>query len=238
MAEAGTPEKKDMLMAQGAHEIRNPAAVILGYVRMLLSDRMGPLTETQRRVVGEIEKSTARLAELAHEMSFLARLLEGGARFARASVDLGALIAQEIPAVPVALDREIPIRLIDEAPGFKVSADAKRLRDAFNWLMFSHRRELDSGREVWVAIDRVAAASPPAVRVSIGAAEHLEALRGLAESELEPLVEFRGGLGYKLSIARKVIEAHDGRIFSKTEPGGSPEAAPLILGAVVILPES
>ena len=46
MADAApAKEKKDLLLSHGAHEIRNPVAVILGYVRILTSERTGQLTE-------------------------------------------------------------------------------------------------------------------------------------------------------------------------------------------------
>ena len=239
MADAATtPESKDLLMAQGAHEIRNPAAVILGYVPMLLGERLGSLNDSQRKIVGEIGKSAAKLAELAREMSFLARLLEEGHRFQRVPVELGALIAAEIPAVAPALEREVAIRLIDQSPAVTLNGDPGKLREAFNSLMYNHRRELVTSDELCVAIDRIAGAHLPSVRVTIGGTDRLDELRRLPESELEPLVEFRSGLGYRLSIARKVIEAHGGRIFSKTEPGASPHASPTILGAVAFLPGS
>ena len=235
MADAATPpEKKDLLISHGAHEIRNPASVILGWVRMLSSDRMGELTELQRKAVAEIDKSTARLAELAREMSFLAKLMEGGHAFVQAPVDLSALIAQVIPAVPEGLDGAVPIRLIDETPGFTLTGDAKHLADSFNSLMFAHRRELGYGAELCVAI----VTTRGAVQVVIGAPDHIDWLRTLSEPDLEPLVEFRGGVGYKLSIARHVIEAHGGRIFSKTAPPPTPQASPTHRGVVVILPRS
>lgn len=238
MADAETTtESKDLLLSQGAHEIRNPAAVILGYVRMLSGERLGPLTDPQRKAIGEIEKSTARLAELANEMSLLARLMERGVPFLWGRLEIAPLIAGEIPAVGPALERDVNIRVIDHAPAATVRADATRLRQALNALMFSHRRELFMTDELCVAIERVPDAHPPAVRVTMAGADRIDELRRLPESELGPLVEFRSGLGYRLSIARQVIEALGGRIFSRTEPGATPNASPMIIGAVMILPE-
>jgi signal transduction histidine kinase len=52
MADAApAKEKKDLLLSHGAHEIRNPVAVILGYVRILTSERTGQLTEMQHKVL-------------------------------------------------------------------------------------------------------------------------------------------------------------------------------------------
>ena len=100
MADTATAaEKKDPLLSHGAHEIRNPVAVILGYVRMLASERLGPLTDMQRKSLGDVVTSTVRLAALADEMSLLARLLAGGIPFAGREVELATLIAAEIPSV-------------------------------------------------------------------------------------------------------------------------------------------
>src|SRR6187200_1230264 len=91
-------EKKDMLLSQGAHEIRTPVSVIVGWVNMLSSERLGPLNDLQRRAAQEIGHSAAKLAGIADEMSSLARLLVGNAKLARAQVALVPLIAAEIPS--------------------------------------------------------------------------------------------------------------------------------------------
>jgi signal transduction histidine kinase len=239
MADAGatTDKKKDPLLRQGSHEIRNPTAVILGYARMLLTDRLGPLTDVQRKVVGDMEKSAARLAGLAKEMTQLAELMGGEARFVRGRVELVPLIAGEIPNVAPAPDRDVSIRIVDHAPAAALNGDATMLRQVLNSLMFSYRLEVVRSDELCVAIDRAPGIHAPAVRVTMAGADRIDEVRRLHESELVPLVEFRSGLGYRLSIARQVIEAHGGRIFSKTEPGDTPNASLRIIGAVMILPE-
>jgi hypothetical protein len=238
MADAATAaEKKDLLLSQGAHEIRNPVSVILGYVRMLMTDRLGPLTDMQRKVLGDVATSTVKLAALADEMSLLARLLAGGTPFARAHVELAALIAAEIPSVGPALERDVGLRVIDNAPGAPVNGDAQRLGEAVNSLMFAQRRELFTCDELCVAIDRVPGSDHRSIRMTIAGANRIEALRRLPTAEMTALVEFRSGLGYRLSIARLVIEAHRGRVFSIMEPGDIPKSV-LNIGTAVILPEA
>ena len=238
MADAATAtEKKDLLLSQGAHEIRTPASVILGYVRMLTTDRLGPLTDMQRNVLEHVANSTLRIAALAEEMSVLARLLEGGITFAGANVEIAALIAAEIPSVAPALDGDVGIRVIDNSEAAAVNGDAHRLRGAVNALLFNQRRELVTTDELCVAIDRVAGSDHGSIRMTIGGASRIEALRRLPTSEMTALVEFRSGLGYRLSIARRVIEAHRGRVFSIMEPGGIYKSV-LNIGTAVILPEA
>ena len=236
MAETATPApRKTLLLRIGVHECRGPLTPIIGYLRMLQTGRAGDLTDMQRRILDEMEKSAAKLRGVVDEMEELSPLEAGSAKFIYGPIDLSALIAQEIPAVASTPDREVPIRLIDQSPAVMLNGDLARLKKSFNSLMFSYRLELDSPNELCVAIDRILDHNPAAVRVTIAGAGRVDELRRLPESELSPLVELRSGLGYKLSIARKVIEAHGGRIFSQTRPGRDPET-PQPLGAVMILP--
>jgi signal transduction histidine kinase len=228
-------DKKDQVLSQCAHEVRNAISVILGYGRMF--ERLGPVNDSQRKAAGEIVNSAGKLKILADEMSQLARLMVGGTTFARIRIDLAPLIAAEIPSVPPGLDATVGIQMIDGAPAVAVSGDAGLLRQALNGLMFTHRRELVSPNDLYVAIDRMAAGDKPAIRVTIGGADRFAEMRRLPPSELEPLIELRGGVGLRLSIARHVIERHGGRTLSKTEPGATTEAQPTLVGAVVILPE-
>jgi len=237
MADAArAAEKKDLLLSQGAHEIRNPAAVILGYVRMLTTDRLGPLTDLQRKVLGDVATSTTKLAVLADEMSLLAKLLVGGIPFVRARLEIAALIAAEIPSVGPALEREVPIRVINDAPMSAVNGDRQRLGDALNSVMFAQRRELVTCDELCVAID-LGPTGERVIRVTIGGADRIDRLRRLPTSEMTALVEFRSSMGYRLSIARQVIEAHGGRIFSIMEPTDVPESL-LNAGTALILAEA
>jgi len=237
MAEAAREaDQKDVVLSQGAHEVRNAISVILGYARML--ERLGPVNDSQRKAAVEIVNSAGKLKILADEMSQLARLVVGGTTFARIRIDLAPLIAAEILSVPPGLDETVGIQMIDDAPAAAVSGDAGLIRQALNGLMFTHRRELVSPNKLCVAIDRMAAGDKPAIRVTIGGADRFPEVRRLPLSELEPLVELRGGVGFKLSLARHLIEHHGGRALSKTEPGPTKEAQPTLVGAVVILPES
>lgn len=238
MADAAKePEKKDALLSQGAHEVRNAISVVLGYARMLSSERLGTVSDSQRKAADEIVKSAGKLKILADEMSQLSRLLAGGTTLTRTRVEVAPLIARHIPSIPPALDGNVSIRVIDDAPGAAVSGDAELLGQALNALMFAHRRELFTCNELCVAIDRVTNGNQRAIRVTIGGADRLAEVRRLPPAELEPLVEVRGGVGFKLSIARHLIERHGGRSHSKTEPPSTPDGQPTLVGAVVILPE-
>ena len=72
-----TDPRWSKLLSLAVHEFRTPITVVAGYIRMLLKDRAGPITEQQRKLLEEAEKSCGRLAALVAEMSDLSNL-EGG----------------------------------------------------------------------------------------------------------------------------------------------------------------
>jgi hypothetical protein len=138
---------------------------------------------------------------------------------ARAHLELAPLITAAVPSVPPLPDREVSIRVIDNALGAVVNGDAAYLRSAFNSLIFAQRRELVTCDELCVAIDR-ASGGEPGTRVTIGGTDAIEELRQARSSELAPLVE-----------------GHGGQVFSKIVPADISRSM-LIIGATVILPES
>jgi signal transduction histidine kinase len=231
MADAATPApKKDRLLSLGVHEFRTPVTVIAGYLRMLMSGRTGPLTDGQRKMLAEMEKSTNRLSGLIAEMSELSVLEAGGAIFNRGVVDLGALVESEIASLPPLIDREVRVTLRNDAAGAGVHGDPVKLRSSVSSLIVAHRRELVTSDELCVWIERVTENGGPMLRVTIGGADRISELRQVPLDQLTAFEEFRGGVGFTLPIARRVIAAHDGQLWSPPE---SPRA-----GAVVLFPEA
>ena len=57
------------LLSLAVHEFRTPAGVVSGYLRMLQRDTDHPLSSRQSKMVGEAEKSCARIVALVGELS-------------------------------------------------------------------------------------------------------------------------------------------------------------------------
>src|SRR5690242_11407483 len=84
------------LLSLSVHEFRTPLSVVAGYVRMLLKERAGPLTEQQRKMLEETEKSCSRLTALLTEVSDLANLEAGKSSVIRQSADLRVLLKNAV----------------------------------------------------------------------------------------------------------------------------------------------
>ena len=215
------------LLSLAVHEFRTPITVVAGYIRMLLKDRAGPITDQQRRLLEEAEKSCGRLSALVAEMSDLSNLEGGTASVNRATVDARTLLAEVVGALPPLPDRDVAVELQpgDPAP---LQGDATRLRTALTSLIVALRRELVTADRLLVNVRTGTVGDTPSVIVAIGDAEQLPGILAVDPAMLPRFDEWRGGSGLSLAVARRVLGQHGGALLG---PPGDDKA-----GAVAILP--
>lgn len=196
------------VLSHAVHEFNNAIGPGVGFLRMVLKEQLGPLTDKQRHILEEfVQKSFGRLTGLVAEMSELARLEAGKFVFTWQPTDARGAIrtaAAELPPLP---DHDIAIDLqLADGPAM-VNADPKRLVQAFTSLLAALRHEIVDEQPLIVS-------EPPGgggfFQVHIGNSEARAALASAGE-RLE-FYEWRGKAGLSLTIARRLIELHGGRI--------------------------
>src|SRR3981189_1573883 len=96
MADAPVDARWPKILPLSVHEFRTPMTVVAGYIRMLLKDRAGPLSDQQRRLLEEAEKSCARLTALVAEVSELSSLEAGTAPFNLQAADLHKVLRDAV----------------------------------------------------------------------------------------------------------------------------------------------
>jgi K+-sensing histidine kinase KdpD len=191
---------------------------------MLLRERAGPLSDSQRRLLEEADKSCGRLSALIGEMSDLGQLLDGRQPLATGATDLAALL-REVGANIRPGDNQPPVVIEPGTDRLIAAGDPAWLRRVIESLVFALRREImddstlivsggsrphDSGRVGWITF------GTPGVSAALGQA---------SRETLEPFDEWRGGCGLTLPLARLVIEMHGGRLLALT-----PKAAQALTG--------
>ena len=216
------------LLSLVGHEFRTPMTVVTGYIRMLLKDRAGPLTDQQRRMLEESEKSCARLYALLEEVSHLARLDAGKATFNRSTVDLKALLTSTVAELPPLPDRDITIDLAMTSNAALVTADPVLLKTTLTSILHALRRELVTSEQLFVREQRRDLDGRTYSWIAIADADHIEQLSSSDVSALGEFDDFRSGCGLSLAIARRVLAAHEGFVWSTADKTKS--------SAVVALP--
>jgi signal transduction histidine kinase len=225
MTDAPDP-KWPRLLSLSVHEFRTPITVVAGYIRMLLKDRAGPLSDQQRRLLEEAEKSCNRLSGLVAEMSDLAHLEAGSTVLNRSTVDLSAVLSEAIAGLPILPDRDVRVELSTNGAGAPVHGDPVRLKGAFTSVMAALRRELVASDTLFVRRLTREADGRPVSWITFGDSDHIEGLERAQPASLQVFDEWRGGCGLSLAIARRVINAHNGRVWSA---GDNSKAAAVVM---------
>ena len=211
------------VLSLSVHEFRTPMTVVAGYIRMLLKDRAGPLSDQQRKLLEEAEKSCARLSALLAEVSDLSALEAGTAPINQAAVDYNTALRDAVKGLPPLPDREVSITLDLEDTPAPATGDPVRLTQALAAIIAALRRELVGEDALLVRARRTAEGyevllGEPA---TIASFEHEDpASRGVFD-------EWRGGVGLSLAVARRILNAHGATIAAA--PNGQKAGARILL---------
>jgi signal transduction histidine kinase len=203
------------LLSLAVHELRTPVTVVAGYLRMLLREQAGPLTDKQKKMLEEADRSCTRLTAVVSEMSDLGKLEAGSASLAQQEVDIAALLAELASGMHEGEDRDVRLEVHARDQPIMVMADRVRLTAALRALMHAALRERGEPGVIVAECSIVANGDGRRYAlVAFGDHTVLPTLTEHATGSPPVFDEFRGGLGLALPIARRVIEGHGGALWS------------------------
>lgn len=216
-------------LSLAAHELRTPVTVVAGYLRMLLREQGGPLSDKQRKMLEEAERSCHRIGTLVAEMSDLGKLEAREITIGRQPIDLAALVAEV--AADMHEDDERGVTLTTRGGGGPVivTGDRTRLTATLRALMHAVVREQSEPGVIVAQCLSIHDTTPPWAVVVVGSEPAVEGLAQAARATPPGFDEWRGGLGLALPVARRVVESLGGAFWSA---GGSQPRA----GAALRLP--
>ena len=220
------------LLSLAVHELRTPASVVGGYLRMLQKDQDPPMSERQCRMINEAEKSCARLVAIVAELSDIGKLDSGVIQLAQQPVELFSLVGKVAELVHEAKERDVELKLIGPSDQANITGDAGRLHTAFDAIFRAILRE-KPGPTTVVAERRFDTRDGQSVALLIVADEGR--VQEAYDREPGTFDDKRGGMGLALPLARRVIESHGGRLWSPANASGNDEAPDsLARGSVII----
>jgi signal transduction histidine kinase/CheY-like chemotaxis protein len=213
---------KDEFMAVVSHELRTPLTAISGYSDILLRKLTGPLNERQERHVVGVRDASRRLLSLINDLLDVSKLEAGTIELRRAALDPQAAIHRAIAGLRViAMTKGVNIEVREPPASLpEVCADDERLQQILVNLLMNAIKFTSAGGSVWIgaaaepgmtadATDIVFSVEDTGVGLAPGQVARVWDRFYQAESSSARRF---GGAGLGLSIVRRLVELHGGRV--------------------------
>jgi len=231
--------QKTVFLASAAHELKTPLAVIKGYYDLLLSGSLGKLTDKQRDILQESKDSCERLVRLVSMFlnysalesgKLVLHLRENDLRdclgelatrwreaFVRKNVRLETQLDSKLPIFKFDYQKvqQTVANLLDNALKHTPAGGQVNLHAA---LHFWDRRSADEAQAVDRRRERVLRPNSVKILVSdtgpgIPSEHHQEIFEDFVRVD-----RTASGMGLGLAIAKRLVQAHRGKIWVDSEP--------------------
>jgi PAS domain S-box-containing protein len=204
--------RQSEFLATLAHELRNPLAPIRTGLDLL---RMAGDTGTAERVHDMMDRQLGHLIHLVDDLLDIARITRGKIELKKERTDLRAVVATALETSAALIEgsgHRLTVKLPDEP--LELEADVTRLVQVLSNLINNAAKYTPSGGDVRVVAWREEGHALVAVADS-GVGIPAEALGSVFEMFTQVrsnLDRAQGGLGIGLSLVRRLVELHGGRV--------------------------
>jgi signal transduction histidine kinase len=209
------------------HEFATPMTPVVGYLRLLLNEEMGPLTPLQRKCLESINNSTQKLRALIDTLLDVSALEMGRLHLYERQYDFIAVVGKAIEETD-RLFSEHGISLIEEQHSNDMPArgDSDKLRRAMVHIIDNAVKFTPRGGEVGIAARVIPGRTANEDTYQFIVADSGSGISGEEVKKiLEPFYQVdgsvtrsHGGVGLGLAFARHVAEAMGGGIEIQSPP--------------------
>ena len=205
-------ERKDQFIAMLGHELRHPLTPITHAIYLLRKAHQDPATI---ELLETIEHQTQTLLRFVNDLLDLSRISRGLIEIKPARLDFAAVARESVQALqPFIEERRHVLSLVVPAAPLYVHGDSDRLRQVVSNLVENAAKYTEPGGRITVTLEQhsdqaVLTVSDNGIGI---AAENLKQIFEPFTQSHQPLANPSSGLGIGLSVVRRLVELHGGRI--------------------------
>jgi signal transduction histidine kinase len=207
---------KSDFLANMSHELRTPLNAVIGFTKLMLHGKVGPVAPNHREFLRDILSSSNHLLQLINDVLDLAKVEAGKMEFHPEPIELGRLVNEVRDSLhPVASAKHIAIETTIDPGCESLYVDPAKLKQVlYNYLSNALKFTGDSGR---VQV-RARPEAPRTLHIEVEdsgigiRADDVE----LLFSEFKQLDSSAGkryqGTGLGLALTRRIVEAQGGTV--------------------------
>jgi len=216
-------QMKANFISNVSHELRTPLTHLKGYIELMITDSLGPVTEEQRHALEISQRSAARLEEMINDLIMFSLTSKGELSIKQEATDIRRLANLAIKSAnEKAADRDVTVHaVVDDDIPF-VQADSQKVAWVFSQLLDNGIKFTPAGGRVVLDIKQEAG---NLVMISV-----TDTGIGIPSSRFEEIFEpFHqldetstrryAGTGLGLSLVRQIIEAHGSMLDVQSNEG-------------------
>ncbi|MEA3195227.1 MAG: hypothetical protein QOD26_3560 [Betaproteobacteria bacterium] len=210
--------RKDEFLAMLSHELRNPLAPIRNAVEVIR--RVGPAEPMLAMARDIIDRQAGHLARLVDELLDVSRISQGKIALRKESVELGRIVSQSVETARPLIDTRGQKLVVDMPPGpIWLSADPARLAQVLANLLNNACKYTPEGGRIDLVIGVNEGEATLLVRdngtgIDAQLLPHVFELFVQGERSLD---RSQGGLGVGLTLVKRLVEMHNGRVEAMSE---------------------
>jgi PAS domain S-box-containing protein len=212
--------QKDEFLAMLAHELRNPLAPIRNAGEVL--ERLPTLDTQARSAVGIVQRQVGNLTRIVDDLLDVSRITLGHVELQRQPLQLGDIVAQAVEVVePLVRERRQHLSVTSHQ-FMRLNADPARLVQCIANVLANASKYTDTGGTI--RLETRGEDGQATVTVSDNgsgiAKDLLPKVFDLFVQGDRTLDRAQGGLGIGLSVVKRLVEMHGGKVTATSEGPG------------------
>jgi signal transduction histidine kinase len=226
-------QMKANFVANISHELRTPLTHVKGYLELLVTESLGPVSDDQRRALLVSQRATTKLESLIEDIIMFSLASRGEMSMKLDQIDIGRIVSLAAKSASSKAD-ERGVQVIAVVPENipTVQADPEKIGWVVNQLLDNGIKFTPSGGSVVIALKEegvnLLICSVTDTGIGIPSSRLAEVFEPFHQLDASSTRHF-GGTGLGLSLVRQIVEAHGSMLdIQSVEGKGSTLKFPLL----------
>ena len=205
-------QMKANFVANISHELRTPLTHVKGYLELMITESLGPLTEEQRHALAISQKSAGKLESMIGDLIMFSLASRGEMSMKQESIDIGRIANLSVKTVAQKAEaRGVDVQAVVDPDLPHVQGDSEKIAWVLNQLLDNAIKFTPSGGHVIVSLKEegtnllMVSVTDTGIGIPPDRLEEIfEPFHQLDDSSTRKV----GGAGLGLSLVRQIVEAH------------------------------